>query len=50
MKYLCSLITVSDINRSRYFYENLLKQEVESDFGENVGFKGGFAIHLENNY
>ena len=50
MKYLCSLITVSDINRSRYFYENLLKQEVESDFGENVGFKGGFAIHLDSHF
>lgn len=50
MKYISSLITVSDINRSRFFYENLLKQEVESDFGENVGFKGGFAIHLEAHY
>ncbi|HRZ96467.1 MAG TPA: VOC family protein [Paludibacter sp.] len=50
MKYLCALITVSDINQARYFYENLLKQEVETDFGENVGFKGGFSIHLETHY
>lgn len=50
MKYICALITVSDIHKSRFFYENILKQEVETDFGENIGFKGGFAIHLETHF
>ena len=50
MKYICSLITVDDINRSRHFYENILKQEVKYDFGENITFKGDFAIHLKSHY
>lgn len=45
IKYICPLITVKDIKKSREFYENVLKQEVELDHGENVAFKGGFAIH-----
>ena len=50
MKYICSLVTVADINRSRQFYENILKQEVKYDFGENITFKGDFAIHLKSHY
>lgn len=45
IRYVCPLITVKDIERSREFYENVLKQEVELDHGKNVAFKGGFAIH-----
>jgi catechol 2,3-dioxygenase-like lactoylglutathione lyase family enzyme len=33
-----------DIAASRRFYEDLLGQEVEMDFGPNVGFKGGLAL------
>ncbi len=50
MKYICPLITVEDINRSREFYEDILRQEVKFDFGENVTFKGDFAIHLKSHY
>ena len=50
MKYICSLITVSDIKRSRDFYENLLNQKVKFDFGENVTFHGDFAIHLHSHF
>lgn len=50
MKYICSLITVSDIKRSRYFYENLLNQKVKFDFGENVTFHGDFSIHLQSHF
>ena len=45
MKYICALITVEDIARSRRLYETILKQKVVTDFGENVGFEGGFALH-----
>jgi len=45
LKFMCSLITVADIKKSRDFYENVLGQKVEADYGENVSF-GGFAIHL----
>lgn len=50
MKFVCSLVTVEDINRSRHFYENILKQEVKFDFGENITFKGDFAIHLKSHF
>lgn len=50
MKYICSLITVSDINHSRNFYERLLEQKVKFDFGENITFHGDFAIHLKAHY
>lgn len=50
MKFIAVLITVEDINRSRQFYENIMKQTVEFDFGQNVSFKGGFAIHLKSHY
>lgn len=45
IKYICPLITVKNVNKSREFYENVLKQEVDIDHGENVTFKGGFALH-----
>lgn len=45
VRYICPLITVKDIKKSREFYENVLLQEVELDLGENVAFKGGFAVH-----
>jgi catechol 2,3-dioxygenase-like lactoylglutathione lyase family enzyme len=50
MKYICPLITVSDIKRSRDFYENLLNQKVKFDFGENITFHGDFAIHLQSHF
>lgn len=50
LKYVCALVVVQDILVARNFYENLLGQKVESDFGENVTFEGDFAIHLEGHY
>ncbi len=50
MKYICALIAVSDMKRSRNFYENLLGQTVKYDFGENVTFHGDFAIHLQSHF
>lgn len=45
MRYVCTLITVADIGRSRAFYEGVLGQKVMFDHGANVAFEGGFAIH-----
>ena len=50
MKYICPLLVVSDMKRSRAFYEGLLGQKVKADFGENVTYEGDFAIHLESHY
>ena len=50
MKYICPLLVVSDIKRSRKFYETVLGQKVKADFGENVTFEGDFAIHLDSHF
>lgn len=50
MKFIGTLITVSDIERSRHFYEHLLGQRVINDFGQDVGFEGGFSIHLRSHF
>jgi len=50
MQYICSLIVVEDVTKSRYLYENILGQKVKTDFGENVAFECGFAIHQEQHF
>ena len=50
MKYICPLITVTDIKRSRDFYEGILSQKVKYDLGQNVTFQGDFAIHLQSHF
>ena len=44
IQFQTSVLFVQKIEASRHFYEKLLGQEVEMDFGPNVAFKGGFAI------
>ena len=50
MKFICSLIVVEDVLKSRTLYEKILNQKVTADFGENVAFEGGFAIHQKSHY
>ena len=50
INYICPLIAVADIKKSRRFYEEVLGQEVEMDHGANMTFKGGFAIHDAAHY
>lgn len=50
MKFICPLIVVEDIKRSRHFYETILCQTVKMDFGENVTFEGGFSIHERKHF
>ena len=50
MKFICSLIVVNNVETSRNFYEKVLNQKVQFDFGENVSFEGGFAIHLKSHF
>jgi catechol 2,3-dioxygenase-like lactoylglutathione lyase family enzyme len=50
MKFICPLIVVNNMEISRNFYEKVLDQKVEYDFGENVSFEGGFAIHLKSHF
>ena len=50
MKFICPLLAVNDIEISKKFYENVLDQKVQYDFGENISFEGGFAIHLKSHF
>ncbi len=50
MKFVCALIVVKDIQKSRKFYEEVLGQTVKYDFGENVTFEGDFSIHQEKHF
>jgi catechol 2,3-dioxygenase-like lactoylglutathione lyase family enzyme len=50
VKFICALITVNDMERSRYFYEKVLEQKVKYDFGENITFHGDFAVHLRSHF
>ena len=50
MKFVSSLILVENIKYSREFYEKILKQKVKYDFGVNVSFEDGFAIHLNEHF
>ena len=50
MKYICPLITVSNIKGSRDFYEKQLNPKVKYDFGENITFCGDFSIHLQTHF
>ena len=42
--YHSSVFFVSDIEKSKNFYADILNQTVEMDFGRCVGFVGGFSI------
>ncbi len=42
--YKSSVIFVENIEKSKRFYSDILRQEIEFDFGENVIYKSGFAI------
>lgn len=50
IRYKCALIVVSDMERSRHFYENVLGQKVILDYGENITFQGSFSLHLKSHY
>jgi len=50
MKFVCPLIVVEDLARSRHLYEDVLGLKVIADFGENLSFEGPFAIHLKSHF
>jgi catechol 2,3-dioxygenase-like lactoylglutathione lyase family enzyme len=44
MKYICTLIAVQNIEKSKRFYHDVMGLEVVSDFGANVVLTGGLAL------
>ena len=47
MDYICSVISVSDINAARQFYEELFGLEVFQDYGKNIAFSCGLALQQD---
>lgn len=46
MAFVCSIIVVEEIARSRQLYENIMHMKVTADFGiYNVGFEGGLSLY-----
>jgi len=50
LKYVCTLIVVKDIEKSKKFYHDLLDQEVIADLGANVTLTGGFALQTAESW
>lgn len=44
LKFRTAVLLVNNIKSSREFYEGILDQTVEEDFGECVGYADGFSI------
>ena len=44
MKYTCSLIAVSDMEKSKQFYHDVLGMKVVAEFGANVTLDGGLVM------
>lgn len=50
MKYMAALLVVNNINETRKLFENVLGLKVMADYGQNVTFEGGFALHEEEHF
>ena len=47
-RYCSAVLFVKDMAASRHFYEQLLGQQVDMDFGANVGYVGGLSLWEES--
>ena len=47
MKHICMLISVSDIDAAKKFYEELFGLEVYQDYGKNIAFTCGLALQQD---
>ncbi len=50
MKYVCPLLVVENIERSRIFYCQVLQRCVISDFGANITFDGPFSLQSRTSW
>ncbi len=50
MKLSATVILVSDITKSTEFYKRVLFQRVLFNFGQNIAFEGGLALHLSDHF
>ena len=47
MKHICTVLSVSDINAARKFYEDLFGLELYQDYGINIAFTCGLALQQD---
>jgi len=47
IRYITTLLAVSDMEKSKAFYENILEQKVEVDLGTTVAFECGLALNSD---
>ena len=47
MKHICTVLSVSDINAARKFYEDLFGLELYQDYGINISFTCGLALQQD---
>jgi catechol 2,3-dioxygenase-like lactoylglutathione lyase family enzyme len=50
VNYIQAQFAVSDLQRSRRFYEEILHQEIKYDFGSKLIFEGRFSLQLEPDF
>ncbi len=50
MKFKMPLIVVKDMAISRKFYEEILNQKVEMDFGANITFEKAFSLQTKDTW
>ena len=50
INFVCPLIVVRDVEKSKKFYTELLGQNISMDAGENVTFQNGFSIHQRDHF
>ena len=50
IKFVCPLIVVTDMERSKEFYTDILGQSISMDAGENVTFQEGFSLHERSHF
>lgn len=44
LKFHSSVLLIKDIEISKHFYCKILKQEIDTDFGNNITLKGGLSL------
>lgn len=47
MKYICTVISVSDIEAAKKFYKDLFELKIYQDYGKNIAFTCGLALQQD---
>ncbi|MFQ7281520.1 MAG: VOC family protein, partial [Christensenellales bacterium] len=50
MRFICPLLVVKDMERSKAFYQTVLHRRVLADLGANVTMEGPFALQTEESW